>query len=89
MGIEHEGVQNYIVELLTALPPPPEGEDGESDQLMVKELLCWLRIERQRRDGAHLQQRIAEAERGGDLGLLMELLREKQVLERKRQSFLV
>ncbi|MGD9948806.1 MAG: hypothetical protein AB7U29_10030, partial [Desulfobulbus sp.] len=87
VGIENEGVQNYIVELLTALPPLTEEDEPKPGHRMIDELLNWLRIERQRRDGACLQQRIAEAERSGNIVLLMELLGEKQALERKRQSF--
>jgi len=83
VGIEDLGVQNYIVELLTALPPLSEEEVPEPGQRMIDELLQWLRTEGLRRDGAHLQQRIADAERRGDLVLLMELLREKQALIRK------
>lgn len=87
-GIGNAGVENYIVELLTALPPFTEEEDEQGQgQRMVDELLNWMRIERQRRDGAGLQQRIAKAEQEGNIVLLMELLREKQALERKRQSF--
>lgn len=85
VGVENEVVQNYIVELLTALPPFSEEDD--KGQRMVDELLNWLQIEQQRRDGADLQQRIAEAEQQGNIDLLMALLREKQTLERKRRSF--
>ncbi|MDD2463463.1 MAG: DNA primase [Desulfobulbus sp.] len=87
VGIGNMGVQNYIVELLTAFPPLIEEDDSKPGERMVDELLNWLRSERQRRDGAGLQRQIAEAEQRGDIALLMELLREKQTLERKRQSF--
>ena len=87
MGIENDGVQKYIVELLTILPPLEEEGGPEPGERMIDELLNWLRFERQRRVGAGLQQRITEAEQKGNIPLLMELLREKQTLERKRQSF--
>ncbi len=82
-GIEDLDVHAYIVELLTALPPPAEEDAPEPGQRMIDELLRWLLTERQRRDGAGLQQRIADAERSGDIVLLMELLREKQALIKK------
>jgi hypothetical protein len=56
---------------------------------MVEELCQWLQLELQRRDGASLQARIAEAERQGKTELLMELLREKQALERKKTKFFI
>jgi len=86
IGMADEVLQGYIVDLLTALPSHGGGESGESDRDMIDELLCWLENERQRRDGASLQQRIADAERSGNIELLMQLLHEKQTLQKKRQS---
>ena len=86
-GVLHANLQAYIVELLTALPMNTSEESSEVDRRMVDELLSWLQHEQQRRDGASLQQRIADAERGGNIELLMKLLREKQILQRKRQQF--
>ena len=82
-GVEDLEVHSYIVELLTTLPPPAEDEAPEPGLRLIDELLRWLSSERQRRDGASLQQRITDAERRGDIALLMELLREKQALIRK------
>ncbi len=83
VGIEDSGVQNYIVELLTALPPLSEEEVPDPGERMIDELLRWLSTERLRRDGASLQQRITDAERSGNSVLLMELLRKKQALIKK------
>jgi DNA primase len=88
-GLENEAVRDYIVHLLTVLPAFAEEADAGQENTMVEELCQWLQLELQRRDGASLQARIAEAERQGKTELLMELLREKQTLERKKTKFFI
>lgn len=86
-GVEDAIVATYMVQVLTKVPPYGEEDEAQFEQRMVEELLRWLHMEQQRRAGAGLQERIAEAERLGNTPLLMALLREKQELKKKRQSF--
>lgn len=87
VGVEDAIVATYMVQVLTEVPPYDDEDETQSEQRMVEELLRWLHMEQQRRAGAGLQERIAEAERLGNTPLLMALLREKQELKKKRQSF--
>ncbi len=87
VGMEDPVVATYMVQVLTEVPPYSEEDEARPEDGMVEELLRWLLSERQRRLGAGLQERIAEAERLGNTALLMTLLREKQDLEKKRQQF--
>jgi len=87
VGMEDPVVATYMVQVLTEVPPYSEEDEARPEEGMVEELLRWLLSERQRRLGAGLQERIAEAERLGNTALLMTLLREKQDLEKKRQQF--
>ena len=84
-GVEDAAVAAYMVKVMTEVEPYGEEDDAHPQQQMVEELLLWLRAEQQRRVGAGLQERIAEAEGLGNTALLMQLLREKQELEKKRQ----
>jgi len=77
----------YIVKLLTKNQPfGIEGQDGCSRE-MCDFLIGWMRSIQQKRSGADLQHQIQEAERLGNTGLLMELLRQKQEMEKKRTGY--
>lgn len=86
-GVEAPAVAAYMVQVMTEVVPCDEDDDSQSQPRMVDELLLWLRSERHRREGADLQERIAQAEGLGNTALLMKLLLEKQELEKKRQRF--
>lgn len=88
-GIEDTTVQAYIVELLTEVPllVADEEEAAGLHRRMKEEVVSWLHGERQRRDGAGLQQQIAEAERLGRTDLVLELLQAKQTVAQKRRNF--
>ncbi len=79
----NEQEQAYVVRLLTD-EPPFAMEDREEH---ARELIVWLRATLRRSAGADLQQRILEAGRVGDTNLLMELMRQKQEMEKKRMGF--
>jgi len=83
--VEDEADRAYVVRLLTQAQPAMTDE-GHARQL-CDALAHWLRTERQRRDGAELQKQIKQAEGVGNTGLLLELMRRKQEIERKRRSF--
>jgi DNA primase len=88
--LENDMVRDYIVRRLTALPSfAGDEEEGGEDGAMMEELCRWLRLELQRRDGASLQERIAEAERQGNTAVLMELLGEKLALDRKKTKLFI
>jgi hypothetical protein len=77
----------YIVRLLTREQPfVTEDRDGHAREL-CQELAAWLRATLQKHAGADLQQQILEAGRLGNTTLLMELMRLKQEMEKKRTGF--
>ncbi|WP_306546727.1 DNA primase [Desulfobulbus sp.] len=82
---ENEADRAYVVRLLTQVQPVMDEEAGHGRQL-CDALIRWLRQERQRRDSADLQQQIEQAEGLGNTGLMLELMRRKQELKRKRTS---
>lgn len=85
--VEAENDRAYVVQLLTqAQPVADEQEEGQAQQ-MCDALAGWLRMEQGRRDGADLQEQIKQAESLGNTGLVFELMRRKQEIERKRRSF--
>ncbi len=77
----------YIVHLLTK--SQPVGLEGEEDYArgMCDSLIGWMQSIQQKRSGADLQQQIQEAERLGNTGLLMDLMRQKQETEKKRRGY--
>lgn len=77
----------YIVQLLTGASPFASGNDESIGQHVCRELQAWLRSMAGQMTGADLQQQICEAERLGNITLLMELMRKKQELERKRAGY--
>ena len=80
---EHDRV--YIAQVLTR-DMPPEGEQEGHARRMCDELVQWLRVTAQRQVAAELQEQINQAERIGNTGLLMELLRRKQELQQKSEE---
>ena len=62
-------------------------EHREEGLRMRQELLDWLAAIQHQRDGANLLERIAEAQKRGDMVLLMQLMKEKQEVARKMHSF--
>ncbi|ADW19068.1 DNA primase [Desulfobulbus propionicus DSM 2032] len=84
--IDNETIRAYIIQLLTQVP---SGIEPESDHARrtCDELLQWLHQEQQRRDGAALQEQINLAQQHGNAELLMELLRRKQEIGKKRTGF--
>lgn len=77
----------YVVKLLTHSPPWGDDEKNEQAKEMCQSLVAWMESIRQKRSGADLQQQIREAERVGDIGLVMVLMRQKQEMEKKRMGF--
>lgn len=82
-----EEQRHYVVELLTRVEPYAPEERQDEVERMGEELRQWLLAARQRQDGADLQEQIRRAEQLGQTEQLMELLRRKQEMERKRISF--
>lgn len=64
-----------------------EGEDKAWQRQMCDELVSWLGQRNRLQDEASLLQQIREAQRAGDQGKLMELLKQKQECGRKRTEF--
>jgi len=77
----------YVVKLLTHTPPWGHDEKNEHARAMCRSLIAWMQSVRQKRNGADLQQQIREAERVGDIGLVMALMRQKLEMEKKRTGF--
>jgi DNA primase len=77
-----EQERTYVVRLLTN-QPPFSLEDREEH---ARELTVWLQSSLRKQAVADLQQQILEAGRLGNTALLMELMRLKQDLERKRMG---
>lgn len=77
----------YIVKLLTRNQPFGLEGEGDCSREMCDFLIGWMRSIQQKRSGADLQQQIEEAERLGNTGLLMDLLRQKQETEKKRTGY--
>ncbi|MBM9536858.1 DNA primase [Desulfobulbus alkaliphilus] len=83
----HADERSYIVELLT------RGTGTELDpgidnpgRHACDEILVWLESIRCKRVGADLQQRIQEAERLGNIEMLMQLMQEKKEIGKKRKG---
>lgn len=85
--IEDEADRAYIVGILTQVPPFALEEEAEHARRTCDELVSWLRIERQRRDGVELQKQINQAQSLGNEALLMKLLRQKMETGKKRTGF--
>jgi DNA primase len=77
----------YIVKLLTDNPPFGHDEKHDYARGMCHSLIGWMQSILQKRNGADLQQQIQEAERLGNTGLVMELMRQKQEAGKKRMGF--
>ncbi|WP_035273815.1 DNA primase [Desulfogranum japonicum] len=83
-----ESVRSSIADLLTSVSVYADPEDGDSVKAsMLKELLHWIEEVNYQKNGNVLQQQINEAERTGDLSLLMELLNKKMLLGKKRKGY--
>jgi len=74
----------YVVKLLTDTPPFGHDEKNDYAQGMCHSLVGWMQSIRQKRNGADLQLQIQEAERLGNTGLVMELIRQKLEVGKKR-----
>lgn len=74
----------YVVQLFTR--PPPFELEGKNDygREMCDFLIGWMQSLQQKQSGADLQRQIQEAEHLGNIGLLRELMRQKQETEKKR-----
>ena len=77
----------YVVQLLTGASPFIAGDDDAAVANFCRELQTWLHGVAGQQTGADLQQQICEAERLGNITLLMDLMRRKQELERKRAGY--
>jgi len=77
----------YVVKLLTHSPPWGDDEKNEQAQAKCQSLIAGIESIRQKRSGADLQQQIREAERVGDIGLVMALMRQMQEMGKKRTGF--
>lgn len=84
----HADERAYIVDLLT------RGSGAEQDpgidnpgRYACDEILVWLETIRRKRAGADLQQRIQEAERLGNIDMLMQLMQEKKEIGKKSENF--
>ena len=83
----HADERAFIVELLT------RGSGAEQDpgidnpgRHACDEILIWLQSIQRKRVGADLQQRIQEAERLGNIDMLMQLMQEKKEIGKKREN---
>lgn len=81
--------RQYIVEVLTKGWPHTGGEGAEQEQVrqMLEELVRWLTSRSHKQAVAVLQEQINHAERLGNITLLMDLIRQKQEIEKKRRGF--
>lgn len=78
----------YIVDLLTREAGAEQyTEKDDPGRHACDEILVWLKSMRRKRTGADLQQRIQEAERLGNIDMLMELMQQKTDIEKKRKGF--
>ncbi len=78
----------YVVGLLTKEVPSLGGnEKNDYARKRCDEFIAGLQSLPGKRTGSDLQKQIQEAERVGNTGLLMELMRQKLETERKRRSF--
>lgn len=77
---DESGERRYVAELLIAGGQPGAEDDENRGRRMCDELIAWLRTEQQHRENAELMRRINEAQQSGDNELLMQLLRQKQLV---------
>jgi DNA primase len=76
--------REYVADLLMR-GPEVDGEDDEMQgRELCNELLNWLESVRTQQNGAVLQKQINEAQQSGNTELMMELLRKKQELLKKK-----
>lgn len=79
-----EGERAYVVQLLTGTSPFELDDDRDAVRQLCDEIILWLRARSEKHTGADLQRQIQEAERLGNIDLLMELIRKKQETKRKK-----
>lgn len=88
MNVLEQGKERqYIAKLLMEGSGEEEDPDSDMVQGMLAELLYWLRGVAQQEESGRLQQQIKEAEQQGDTDLLMQLLQQKMVNEKKRTGY--
>ncbi|MDH3329206.1 MAG: DNA primase [Desulfobulbaceae bacterium] len=81
---EGSAERQYVAELLILGNQEDNGENEQHVRQMCDEMLSWLHMEQNRKDGASLQEQIQQAQLSGDEALLMDLLAEKQNMAKKK-----
>jgi DNA primase len=81
---EGSAERQYVAELLILGNQENNGENEQHVRQMCDEMLSWLHMEQNRKDGASLQEQIQQAQLSGDEALLMDLLAEKQNIAKKK-----
>jgi len=81
---EGSAERQYVAELLILGNQENNGENEQHVRQMCDEMLSWLHMEQNRKDGASLQEQIQQAQFSGDEALLMDLLAEIQNIAKKK-----